>query len=88
MASAQSTQDHETIRRWADERGGVPVVVRGTEGLLRIDFVKGAKSGGREESLEEVGWDRWFDIFDQNHLKLLYSPEGDSKFFKLVSANA
>ncbi|QRK10923.1 DUF2188 domain-containing protein [Archangium violaceum] len=87
MASATRTRDHEEIRHWVEERGGIPTIVKGTGGLLRIDFVRGAKSGGREDSLEEVDWDRWFELFDQNELSFLHSPEEDSKFFKLVSAS-
>jgi hypothetical protein len=87
MASATSTRDHEQIRAWAEERGGVPTVVKGTEGLLRIDFVEGPRSGGREKSLEQVDWDRWFELFDESDLAFLFSPEPDSKFFKLVRAS-
>lgn len=86
MASATRTREHDEIRRWVEERGGIPTVVKGTEGLLRIDFIEGEESGGREDKLEEVTWDRWFEIFDDSELDFLYSPEGDSKFFKLVSA--
>jgi hypothetical protein len=85
MASAHTTRDHEEIRRWAEERGGVPTIVKGTGGLLRIDFVEGEQSGGREPSLEELSWDEWFRIFDENGLAFLCSPEEDSKFFKIVS---
>jgi hypothetical protein len=31
------TRDHETIRRWAEQRGGRPAMVEGTN-ILRIDF--------------------------------------------------
>jgi hypothetical protein len=85
MASAEKTTDHEVIRKWVQSRGGIPAVVKGTEGLLRIDFIEGRKSGGREDSLEEVDWDRWFETFDRAALAFLYSEERDSKFFKLVS---
>jgi hypothetical protein len=85
MASAVRTRDHDEIRSWVEERGGIPTLVKGTEGLLRIDFVKGAKSGGREASLEEISWERWFDLFDDNDLSFLCSPEPDSKFFKLIT---
>jgi len=87
MASADRTRDHETIRRWAESRHGLPTIVKGTEGMLRIDFVQGKASGGREASLEETSWDKWFEIFDDNGLSFLHSPEEDSKFFKLVRAN-
>jgi hypothetical protein len=86
MASAERTTDHETIREWTEQRGGIPTIVKGTEGLLRIDFVEGPESGGREQKLEEVDWDQWFEIFDESNVEFLYSPEKESKFFKIVRA--
>jgi hypothetical protein len=84
--SAQVTTDHETIRRWVEERGGRPARVKGTEGrddpgLLRIDYP--GFSG--EDSLEEIGWDEWFKGFDQHKLAFLYEDEKDSRFSKLIS---
>ena len=81
MSSAKQTKDHATIRRWTEERGGIPTIVEGTGGLLRIDFVEG---DGREERLEPTTWDRWFEIFDDRGLEFLYSPESDNRFFKLI----
>src|SRR5712671_526438 len=80
---AVAARDHDEIRRWAEEHGGIPTKVKGTDGLLRIDFVKGSKSGGREPTLEEISWDEWFRLFDQQNLVFLHGT-GDSKFFKLV----
>lgn len=85
MASAKRTRDHDTIREWTEARGGVPAIVEGTGGLLRIDFVEGKGSHGHEARLEETDWDRWFEIFDDRELDFLYQDEGDSRFFKLVS---
>jgi hypothetical protein len=53
MREAQTTTDHDTIRRWADARGGRPATVRrtgekGEPGVLRFDF------GEPKESLEEI----------------------------------
>jgi hypothetical protein len=84
MQSTVETKNHEEIRRWAEERGGIPTVVEGTDGLLRIDFVRGPKSGGRDPRLREVSWDEWFRIFDENDLVFLYSPKKENRFFKLV----
>jgi hypothetical protein len=83
MARSTQTRDHDEIRRWAEEHGGIPTRVKGTGGLLRIDFVDGPKSHGRQQSLEEIDWDDWFETFDGNNLVFLHG-EGDSKFFKLV----
>ena len=85
MSTAQTTQDHEQIKRWAESRGGVPTYVKGTSGLLRIDFVKGKGSHGHEPNLEQVEWDEWFKVFDDRELVFLYDPDNDSRFFKLVS---
>ena len=86
---SKTTTDHKTIQKWAEERDGKPAVVKGTAdngkggGLLRIDF-----PGGAEESLEEISWDKFFDIFDNNDLQFLYQEEtkdgGKSRFNKFV----
>jgi hypothetical protein len=86
---SKTTTDHQTIRRWAEERGGRPASVKGTEnggdaGILRIDF-----PGGDEDSLEQISWDDWFEKFDESDLVFLYQEEkasGEgSTFFKLIS---
>jgi hypothetical protein len=87
---SKTTTDHDEIRRWAEERGGRPATVAGTEsggedaGVLRIDF-----PGGAEDRLEEISWDDWFRKFDEENLAFLYQEQvksGDeSRFFKLVN---
>jgi hypothetical protein len=84
MSSAKRTRDHDEIRAWVQDRGGVPAIVKGTGGMLRIDFVEGARSGGHEPNLDETDWDRWFEVFDDRGLTFLYTPTGESRFFKLV----
>ena len=87
-AQTKTTTDHDEIRRWVEEHGGKPAVVRQTKngegGVLRIDFPGGAG----EDELEPVSWDEWFEIFDSNRLALLYQEQKaggeDSTFFKLV----
>lgn len=90
MASdTRTTTDHDEIRRWVEEHGGSPASVRGTgsgggAGVLRIDFPGGAG----EDELEHIGWEEWFDKFEDNKLALLYQERKasgeDSTFFKLV----
>jgi hypothetical protein len=87
---SKTTTDHDEIRRWAEERGGKPASVKGTEsgdedaGILRIDF-----PGGEEDRLDDISWDDWFRKFDEEKLAFLYQEQvksGDeSRFFKLVS---
>lgn len=87
--SSKTTTDHATIKKWAEERGGVPSTVEGTEdgdeaGVLRLDF---PSYSGRK--LEHISWDEWFQKFDEKHLAFLYQDETrdgeESRFFKLVS---
>ncbi|MFP5363184.1 MAG: hypothetical protein ACLGI5_10700 [Thermoleophilia bacterium] len=83
-----ATTHHDVIRRWAEERGGVPATVEGTEhgdhlGVLRLDF------GGDGENLRHVGWEEWFGTFDARRLNFIYQEErsdgGNSNFFRLES---
>ncbi len=83
-----ATTSHEVIRSWAEERGGVPATVPGTEhgdhlGVLRLDF------GGDNDSLRQVSWDEWFATFDARKLNFLYQEErkdgNQSTFFRLES---
>lgn len=85
-----STTDHETIRKWAEARGGKPATVKSTEkhkepGILRIDF----PGGKGEDTLEPISWDAFFKKFDENKLAFLYQEEtsggSESRFFKLIS---
>lgn len=89
-SETRTTTDHDEIRRWVEERDGVPSSVRGTEtaegaGVLRIDFPGGAG----EDDLEHISWDDWFAKFEDNELAFVYqeqkaSGEG-STFFRLVN---
>ena len=78
MSSAVETTDHNTIKKWTESRGGYPAQVKGTGGLLRIDF------GEPEENLERISWEDFFAKFDESRIKFLYSPEKGSKFNKFV----
>jgi hypothetical protein len=83
MAEATTTTDHDTIRRWVEERGGRPARVTetgsdGDPGILRVDFRE------PDEGLEEISWDDWFQAFEENKLAFLYQDEGESRFNKLV----
>ena len=88
-AEAKVTTDHNEIRQWVEERGGRPARVKGTEsknsaGLLRIDYP--GFSG--EDTLEEIGWEEFFEAFETNGLAFLYQEEtkdgSESRFSKLV----
>jgi hypothetical protein len=81
-----ATTHHEVIRQWAEERGGSPATVEGTEhgdhlGVLRIDF------GGDDSNLRRVSWEEWFKTFDGRGLNFIYQEQRtdgtQSNFFRL-----
>lgn len=89
VSAAKQTQDHDTIRRWVEERDARPTRVKGTgggddPGILRIDF----PGYGGEEELEEISWDEFFSKFDQQKLSFLYqerTADGElSNFNKFI----
>jgi len=90
MADAKMTTDHETIRKWAEDRGGKPAAVKGTgkgddPGVLRIDFP--GYTG--EESLKQITWEEFFAKFEKERLAFLYQEETQendtSRFSKLIN---
>jgi hypothetical protein len=89
MARSITTTDHDTIRKWAEERGGKPSEVASTArgddvGIIRVDF-PGFSGEGK---LQEISWDDWFKKFDEANLAFVYeeeTAEGQrSNFNKLV----
>ena len=87
-SDSKTTTDHDTIKKWAEERGGRPASVSGSgdgdePGVLRIDF-----EDGNEDRLDEISWDDFFEKFEESKLALLYQEEtagGDqSRFAKFV----
>ncbi len=83
---SKRTTDHDVIREWVEKWQGRPAVVRstwdGSSGLLRLDF------GEEDKDLEEISWDDFFRIFDENDLAFLYQEETfdreTRRFFKFV----
>ena len=91
MALAKTTQDHDEIRKWAEERGGKPAVVTATEGenetgILRLMFPNAPNHN--DGALEEISWEEFFEKFDASGLELTYqekTADGQtSDFNKLV----
>ncbi|WP_119300744.1 hypothetical protein [Dongia deserti] len=87
-AGARTTTDHDEIRKWVETRSGKPAKVADTDGrrgsgILRVDF------GEPEESLMPIGWDEFFQIFDDRELAFLHEEETNegkqSYFNKFIS---
>ena len=86
MAQSKIVIDHNEIRAFADKTGGKPSVVADTEdsskgpGVLRFDH------GRDNDGLEEISWDRFFEIFEEQGLALMLDASGDNpNFNKFVS---
>ena len=73
MSTSDTTTDHDKIRKWVEERNGRPSIVRATEGkgggLLRIEF------RDKDDALEDIDWDEFFQIFDDTKLAFLYQDK-------------
>ena len=85
MSQATTTTDHDEIRRWADERGGRPSVVRTSRrkgGILRFDF------GEDDEKLEETSWDEFFQVFDDSKLAFLHQDQAPPRARPRAARNA
>ena len=87
MSEAKTTTDHNTIRKWAEARGGKPASVGGTRkkgepGVLRLDFEP------TDKELNEISWADFFDKFEKEKLAFLYqdrTADGSvSRFHKFV----
>ena len=83
MSGANTTADHDEIRAWAEGRLAVVRTGKGKGGILRFDF------GEKDETLEEVAWEEFLKIFEDNDLAFLDQDETaggkTSRFFKFVS---
>ena len=82
---AETTTDHDTIRKWAESKGGKPAAVDRTHkggdvGIIRIMFPDAPQS--EHEALVEISWGEFFREFEERNLALLYEP--DSLFSKIV----
>jgi hypothetical protein len=90
QSESKITADHDTIKKWVEERGGIPSVVKGTGekekvGILRIDF----PPVGTKPNLQHISWEEFFQTFEEKNLAFLYQDktrEGEiSRFNKFVS---
>ncbi|MCW4116457.1 hypothetical protein NPA31_015955 [Aurantimonas sp. MSK8Z-1] len=85
MSKSETMINHDAIKAWAKKTGARPSTVESTEdkdghpGILRFDF------DAKEDALEEIDWDAFFDVFEDRKLALLVDGSGDNpRFNKLV----
>lgn len=86
---AFSTTDHNVIRDWADDRGGLPAVIKNPatpeEELLRVHFLD---MGDDDDLFRIISWQEFFELFEERQLEFIYqeyAKNGEKSFFcKLV----
>jgi hypothetical protein len=85
MSEATKTTDHKHIKDWIETREGRPSkIVTGQKegGILRVDF------GEEEPEFQQLRWDEFFEIFDDNNLAFLHQDKAAdgklSRFNKFV----
>lgn len=86
---SDATIDHETIRRWVEERGGQPAHVEATAddgaGILRLQFPDTKRD---HDEIEPISWDDFFEKFEEEGLAFVYQEETEndrmSRFYKFV----
>ena len=87
------TKDHDTIRRWAEDRHATPATSRDPDdgagpGVLRLDFGVGLDI----DELTPIDWGEWFAAFDERGLTFAYDdgtrPDGSrTNYFHLEGAD-
>ncbi len=82
---SETTTDHDTIRKWAEGKGGKPAAVDRTHseedvGLIRIMFPDSPNS--HHDNLVEITWEEFFQEFEDRQLALVF--DGKSLFNKLI----
>ena len=82
---AETTTDHDEIRKWAESKGGKPAAVKRTHsdddvGIIRVMFPDAENS--KHDALVEISWEEFFDEFEERELALLYDK--NSMFSKII----
>jgi hypothetical protein len=73
VGESKKVTNHQVIKKWVEERGGIPARVKETSekgegvGVLRIDF----PGYGENESLEHISWEKFFNTFEKKKLAVL-----------------
>jgi hypothetical protein len=68
----KSTIDHKEVKKWAKKAGARPARIKSgqnlkSEGELRMDF-----SGGKNQELEYLSWEEFFNMFEDKNLAFEY----------------
>lgn len=91
IENARVTRNHNKIRKWVEEHGGIPaytaekITPDEQEKVLRIIF----KNEKNSEKIIVMNWNDFFTKFDQANLAFLYSDDlengNKTNYYKFVS---
>ncbi len=77
-----ATKNHDEIRSWIVEHGGVPIVKekRGNDRVI-IDIAFGVT----KKEYEPIGWEEFFDTFDSLDMEFRYEQDGKDFSYSLIN---
>ena len=87
------TTDHEEIREWIEDRGGLPSVVKGMveeNGTERPEMLH-VSFGAPDPNMEKLDWEEFFERFEDANLALTYEEKtvkGEIPNFEFVDRDA
>ena len=86
MATNATTQEHTTIKKWANKHNGVPGVkeeatTANDQRPLAIIWPENRS----DNMFREISWDTFFDHFELRQLALSYDTENNSKDYEFVT---
>jgi hypothetical protein len=84
MADSFSTTDHESIRLWAESRGGAPARVRTPDGSDHVGLLRIAFNSDSAGVLQKIPWDVFFETFDASGLAFVHDRDPESRYFRFV----
>lgn len=75
--SIETTTDHETIRRWIEERGSTAARVTESAGDDPGSLAV-VPEDTDDDSIEKIAWEEFFEIFEEEDLAFVYQTERDN----------
>lgn len=74
--SIETTTDHETIRRWIEERGSTAARVTESAGDDPGSLAV-VPEDTDDDSIEKITWEEFFEVFEEEDLAFVYQTERD-----------
>lgn len=79
----KKTADIEQVKKWIEERGGTPAVVKDTD-ILEFILPCTSCDQSEEDPLEIINWSDFETLFSQSHCIFLYEDDSKSCYYKVI----